>query len=404
VTNLSYVVGDSALASWYNAGDFGNGNLNNNDVNNAFYASLGLFVPHPFTDAFDAMDAYPEDTVGSVGGDGQIRFLDWQVILQRSLRQKTDNWTRSWAAGGVRLAASGTLNIAANLPGEELAPPPPGAVWVRHGKVDAGTIENAEPGALVQLPVYVTVAEGEKLSGFQFLATITGSAGAPSLPAPAQFVLAEGIPSSRPVDAPAPNQVAYAWDLGTFDPPLEGRHLLGHVQFNVPTKAAKGQVYTLRFSAADGAPDLSAQYAFETLPACVWVRCPAAKGPEAISDEWKLRFFGSLDNPLALPDADPDEDGAPNWKEYMWGTDPNQASSRLRLVGPEARFRGKSREFLLKWLTAPGKRYVLEACADLVSDDWKVLATDLPGDGNFQEFIDSNLPDGSHRFYRVRLK
>jgi hypothetical protein len=55
ITNISYVVGDSGIAGWYNAGDFGNGNLNNNDVNNAFLASLGIFTPYPFSDVFDAV-------------------------------------------------------------------------------------------------------------------------------------------------------------------------------------------------------------------------------------------------------------------------------------------------------------------------------------------------------------
>ena len=55
-----------------------------------------------------------------------------------------------------------------------------------------------------------------------------------------------------------------------------------------------------------------------------------------MSDEWKVKFFGSVDSPDAAPDADPDKDGLPNWKEYLAVTNPTDAQSHLHLGTPEA--------------------------------------------------------------------
>jgi hypothetical protein len=405
VADVSYLVGDSGVAYGYNAGDFGNGNLNNNDVNNAFHVSLGLYSLFPFTDLFDAMDAFPPDSSSTVGGDGQIRFLDWQLILNRSLRLTSDtlNWQRAWAPGGVRVPATATLNDAADMPGQTLVAPAPGAVWVRQACLSAASLANVQPGQTVQVPLYIKVAEGSSVSGLQFLAKIVPAPAAPALTERAQFVPAAGVPVGRWVDRLANNQVAYAWDLDTFNPLLEGRVLLGNVVFTVPATALAGQVYRVCFGNADGAPNVHTQYDFETFAAAVVVGAPVSPTQDPISDEWKTHFFGSVDNAQAASNADPDKDGSPNWQEFLAGTDPTDPHSHLHLMGPMQRADQGRKQVALKWLSAPGKHYLIESSSDLTPGTWKSVTTGVAGDGTVKEFLDTNAPSTT-RYYRVRLQ
>jgi hypothetical protein len=302
ITNISYVVGDSGIADWYNAGDFGNGNLNNNDVNNAFLASLGIFTPYPFSDVFDAMDAFPEDSSVSVGGDGQIRFLDWNVISERSLRLTESNWGRSWTDGGSRAALGANLNGAASTPAESFSNAPKPA-WSRDGSVSARTVENVAPGSAVTVPVYGKMAAGKQIKGMQFRATVLPDADAPAVDQHVQFVANSALPSPvslQGLDKRLPlNQAVGAWSLtqNAFSLPLADDTLLGYVSFRVPASAKPGQSYTVRFTNVDGSPDLRTQYDFESFPGTVWVGTSAQRPAEIISDRWKQRFFGSLDHP-----------------------------------------------------------------------------------------------------------
>lgn len=403
-TNQSYVVGDSAIANWYNAGEFGNTNINNNDVNNAFHASLGLFTPYPFTDVFDAMDAFPEDSATSVGGDGQIRFLDWQIILQRSLRLSANNWSRSWSANGLRVTRSATLGGAANSPAETLTSAGNSLVWFRQAQVRAQSLENVAPGTLVQVPVSVQVAAGYKIRGLQFRAVVLPLGGAPALDQPARFEALAALPSPISLqglqEGMPVNQAASAWSLiqNPFSTALENSQPLGHLTFIVPASAKPGQSYAVRFANADGAPDLQTQYDFESLPGTVWIGTPAGQGPETISDEWKMRFFGNLNSAWAAVDADPDGDGVTNASEFKAGTNPIKL--RFHNLNADWRNAASAQGFKLRWFGELGKNYSVESSDDLLK--WAALADRL-GNGQVEEVSDSSRSSNT-RFYRLRVQ
>lgn len=400
VTNFAYRVGDTSPRGWYNAGDFGDGNLDNADVNNAFAAAAGLRLPFAFSDAFDAMDAFPEDAPGNVGGDGQIRFLDWQIILLRSLRLNTNpslnvsptNWLRFWS-GGARTNGTTSL-VPASLKPASLAAP--GLVWLRQAALGALPLENIPAGATVNVPVFARVGRGAALSGLQFRAVVRPAEGAPDLTQSPQFIGLNQLlnPGST---AGLLNTVAAGWNIGQLALPALSSNVLGFVRFTVPASAPAGSRYQVIFTNADGAPDFSTQYDFETRSASVWVQRAAAAPPSLISDEWKAAFFGDPANPLAEDLADPDGDGVPNMAEYFAGTNPTQSGSRVQLT-PGWRNSGQDLAFQL--LSAPGKLYVLEGSSNVQNPNWLPIATNL-GDGQMQEFIQSN--SGGLRFYRLRV-
>lgn len=404
VTNIPYTVGDSASTSgtWYNAGTFGDDNLDNSDVNQAFYAASGLRVPYAFSDAFNAMDAYPPDAAGFVGGDGQIRFLDWVTILNRSLRLDPGNWSREWSAGGALIDYSTNLvshALTAPLTGTSPKVSPSGP-WYRQVLLGADSVGNVAANSTVYVPLYAKLADGSSLSGLQFRAVITPQNGAPALTTSPQLNLAAGVAAPMLTQSFKAGETAFGWPLGSFNYLSRSSNFLGWISFTVPTNAVAGQSYQVSLYNADGAPDATNQYDFETRSATVAVNTSAPPAT-VCSDDWKIHFFGSVTNPAAADNADPDGDGVPNWMEFLAGTDPTDARSKLQL-GCAGSVAGKGQnQMQLNWLTAPGRAYALQWSTSLVGGAWNTLTT-VSGDGAPATCVDTNNAGPQH-YYRLYL-
>lgn len=274
VSNLTYIVGDSSPGVWYNAGTFGDGELDNADVNNAVYASMGVRVPYPFTDAFDAMDAIPEDIATAVGGDGQIRQMDWERILHRSLRGDLTNWKRSWSASGQRVPASAVLGGLPAFPASSYDNRIVGKLCPLMSAEPSGQVR---AGQNVSVPIYVSSSSGQEVTSLQFRAVVNAVGGAPALDAPVSFVQADGLPQPLQfLDLPG-GQVARAWTslLNPFAQPLVDRVRIGEIQFTVPASSVTGQTYTLQLANADGVADGDTMLDFATSGASLTVGSPA---------------------------------------------------------------------------------------------------------------------------------
>ena len=345
IAQIHYIVGDTSPGRWYNAGDFGNGDLDNADVNNAFYASLGVRVPFPYTDAFDAMDAYPDDTSASVGGDGQIRFLDWQRILFRSLRRETNNWERYWSAGGVRVATSATLGLSSpDSPTHPFASGLSASVLKPEARLYGGTLGQLSSGTTVRLPVRLRVAPGKAVTGIQFRAIVTPVGEAPAVTSSVGFEAATGLPLPLQLSGLAANQTTAAWSelVNPLVSAWTGDNLLGHVAFAVPADAKPGDRYEVRFVNADGSPNLDTQYDIETVQGVAAVQA-VAEAPVKSLPGVRLSWFGQA-----------------------------------------------------------GQRYAVESTDDVASESWRTEAAAIVGQGREQNHIDQN-PATRAKFYRVRL-
>jgi len=242
--------------------------------------------------------------------------------LQRSLRLDTSDWARAWSAGGNLVDVTTNLIIPDFSPNKSAKSAAKNSSvtwpWYKQALVGGISVGNVAPGATVSVPVYAKLQYGSTLAGLQFRAIVTPQNGAPVITSALQFNPAGGVPAPSFLQSFKAGETAFGWSLfqgPNFTPSLnyqsDSSNYLGTVRFTIPSTAQSGQVYTVSFPNADGAPNSNTQYDFESRSAGVTVNGPAI--PASIcSDEWKIYFFGSVTNPLAADGASPFGTGMPN--------------------------------------------------------------------------------------------
>lgn len=111
-------------------------------------------------------------------------------------------------------------------------------------------------------------------------------------------------------------------------------------------------------------------------------------------EQWSQRIFGSL----VSETDDADGDGRTNYHEYLAGTDPQDAASRLavKTFAPQS-----GGGFTLTWETVAGKSYRIERSSSLAADQWITLHSDVAGDGSVKSFTDPNPGTAPRIFYRI---
>jgi len=395
VENREYLVADPSPAYWYNAGDFGDGRIDNNDVDAILFAVLRLRVPYSVSDLFDTMDTFFPDTPPVAGGNRQLLFSDWETAFQRFADIDQSDFLRFWFEGSRR--SEGTNVSSFPIEAFSLASTSADVVWKRDATLSLGPIQTPAAGSVAQLPVYVTVTSERGIAGLLFSAAITPRPNGPVISQNVTFTPAAGIPlpsitGNGTPDAPRRNYIYLGWNNGAFAQPLTGRVLLGYLNVPVPANAT-GATYDVAFDYSGGAALRSgsqlADLTFQSIRGAfaIGVAQPVAN---ILSEDWKSNFFGLTPDASADANADSDADGFSNYEEFLAGFDPTRQNARAQVANGE---------FILRWGGEWGRSYEVQRSSDLIK--WTPAAPRFEGRNSLLEFSEGANASGPGHFYRV---
>lgn len=402
VGSRRYLVGDSAPFRWFNAGDFGESNLLNNDVLQIFQSAVyQINLPPPGSDFFDSMDSsdgtvndlYNGDINNILFGDGALNVDDIFVTFRRSLDPSLNWYVRYWQ-GGVRNVAqvpNGSSFTGPAAPSKKKSLANPTGTPAVSLSVDDVV---GAPGATVQVPVRVRLAGGLPIRVAMLGLTVQPLDGAPALTSQITFAPHPGLGAPSMNNARSSNSVGFAW-LNNTVAGITSDDVFGVLTVTIPAGASPTAAYRVHidhFSASENGLALFRKHLHDGVLSTA-PRTGSSWGDD-ISDAWRLRHFGSLITGRSTPNDDVDGDGANNAAEYRAGTNPQDAASVLRL-----NFRRTGAGVNLTFPTGLGRSYVLECAAEL-SGPWTAISTNA-GTGLPREFPDTT---GGKRFFRVRAQ
>jgi hypothetical protein len=430
IGQIKYLAGDVYPFSWFNAGDFGKGYLNNADVEQVFQSAVySLNYPPPGSDFFDAMDScgdtyvdngngYLEQsslastntlfdgndlTINQIGfGDGTLDVCDVYVTFRRSLDPSL-NWFQRYWTNGVRVAS-----IVPNVVPQSAAK---SAVTV-HSKASVTPMSTNAPqvnfsasnilasaGQTIQVPINAQIFGAYPLRVLMLNLSVVPLDGSPALTTAVSFTpnTALGTPTFTDSQGGYGNYAA-TW-LNSAITGLSGNVTLGTLTVTIPASASKIAAYAVHFDHASASPNGLASFPKQVLTGLITLSSRTNSSyHDGIPDAWRLQWFGTTNDLLSVSNACPTSDGISNWKKYIAGVDPTVAndfpSVNARMPIPA----GSSSA--IHWPTVSGKKYVIERSTTLFGGTWSAIGTNT-GTGTDMEFDDTN--SSKVKFYRVKI-
>lgn len=424
-----YVVGDCAPFRWFNAGDFGDTNVDNSDVMQVFQSAIYSFNYPPLgSDFFDSMDSCGalatqspngylvkgatvsnpatlnllfngnDTTINQIGfGDGKLDVCDVYVTFRRSLDPSLSLFRRFWTNGVLG------AEIVGNPPGPQNTSPVPLGLQTPGSAAPAihfaaGDIR-ATAGQTIQIPVTAQIQGGYPLRVLMLNLSVNPLDGSPALTAPVQFAPNPALGQPTLGASSGNGNYGACW-LNSTITGLTSNAVLGTLTVTIPASAGPTASYAISFDHASASPNGLGSFAQTTTTGLITLADRSTSSfNDGIPDSWRLRYFGSIYNVLSQASADADGDGANNWQEYVAGTDPTDVASCLKASTDQAAA-AQAQDSVIHWPSVSGKTYIIERSTSLFSPTWSPVST-VTGTGADMEIHDTS--GGTVRFYRVRV-
>lgn len=447
-----YVAGDAYPFRWFNAGDFGSGELVTNgsaDVEQVFEsAAYGWNVPPTNTDFYDCMDSSghygvydstdgyytnggplslsdqmalfnitdPTALNTNMFGDGVLDVSDCYVTFIRSVDSDSGlNWIQRFWTNGIRAALptgnpSLTKAVAMATTGTSKAQAITTLTSITNQPKVNFTASDVQGSAnqTVQIPIYANVLGNYPVRMLLLNLTVVPLDGSPDLITPVSFALnpAFNVPTDYTYLSDSRGAGNYSAMLLPVNPLAQtagftGNFLVGTLTVTIPAGATGLSAYAIHFDSASASPNGLASFPKQALTGLITLsgRNTSSYG-DGIPDSWRLRYFGTTNNLLSAASADADGDGYSNWKEYVAGTDPTDPTSKL-VAGNDQAAAQQPGDSVVCWPSVSGKQYVIQRSSTLFPPAWTSISTNS-GTGGMMEIHD--LSGGNGRFYRVSVQ